>query len=390
MKHRDDAPQDDLTPIRKAPFVEALDELEKLMSQSNRVFLLGAGCSKCAGLPITSELTERVLSGLGSTSVARGILTAVKNSYSGAKAVTIEDYMSEIVDFLAIASRRERSGAQLNTIELDGRTHRAVDLVATLEEIKKQISLSLDTKDLDISVHRQFVQAIHQTLRLGKSPSTRAVDYVVLNYDTLIEDALALQRIPYTDGFVGGSTGWWESKSYSIPNLGARVLKVHGSIDWCILDDEGKLPRRVRMGNGAYNLVPREKVLIWPAATKYIETQRDPFAAIMEIVRRSLRSEVGSQVILTICGYRFADSHINTELDNALRESEERLTLVVFISSESLQGQLKTWVEDPSVSDQVRIYSKGGFFHGTSSFTADKELPWWKFETLTRLLRGER
>jgi hypothetical protein len=390
MKDENPRLLDDLTPIRRAPFVDALNELEKLMSQSNRVFLLGAGCSKCAGLPITSELTDTVLSGLESTSVARGILTAIKNGYSGAQAVTIEDYMSEIVDLLAIASRREHSGAKLNTIELDGRSYKAVDLQTTLEEIKKHISLSLDTKNLDISVHRQFVKAIHQTLRMGKNANARPVDYMVLNYDTLIEDALALQRIPYTDGFAGGPTGWWESRSYSIPNLGARVLKVHGSIDWCTLDDEDKLPRRVRMGNGAYNLIPREKVLIWPAATKYVEAQRDPFAAIMEIVRHSLRSEIGSQVILTICGYRFSDSHINTELDNALRESEERLTLVVFTSSENLQGQLKTWIEDPSISDQVRIYSKRGFFHGSTSFTADNELPWWRFETLTRLLRGER
>ena len=67
-----------------------------------------------------------------------------------------------------------------------------------------------------------------------------------------------------------------------------------------------------------------------PASTKYRETQKDPYAQLAELGRESIRTISGSQKILITCGYGFADSHINLEIDRALRESEGRLTVVVF------------------------------------------------------------
>jgi hypothetical protein len=51
---------DDLAPLHDTKFADCLKELEQLLSQPHRAFLLGAGCSKCAGLPLTLELTDRV------------------------------------------------------------------------------------------------------------------------------------------------------------------------------------------------------------------------------------------------------------------------------------------------------------------------------------------
>jgi len=51
---------------------------------------------------------------------------------------------------------------------------------------------------------------------------------------------------------------------------------------------------------------------------------------------------------------------------------------------------LKQWTEDATVKDQVLIYARRGFFHGADVAPSDKDLPWWKFENLTRLLGGER
>jgi len=54
------------------------------------------------------------------------------------------------------------------------------------------------------------------------------------------------------------------------------------------------------------------------------------------------------------------------------------------------EGMLKKWIKDQDICDQVRIYAKGGFYHGNTHEKSQKELPWWKFETVIRLLRGER
>ena len=43
-----EAPTDELDTLRDGKFEESIGELEKLLAQTHRAFLLGAGCSRCA------------------------------------------------------------------------------------------------------------------------------------------------------------------------------------------------------------------------------------------------------------------------------------------------------------------------------------------------------
>jgi len=92
---------DDLSSLREPDFAEALKRLEELMTQSRRSFLLGAGCSKCAGLPLTTELTDKTLSNPLLDDAAKGILAALRTHFDGASNANIEDYLSELIDLLA-------------------------------------------------------------------------------------------------------------------------------------------------------------------------------------------------------------------------------------------------------------------------------------------------
>ncbi len=98
----------------------------------------------------------------------------------------------------------------------------------------------------------------------------------------------------------------------------------------------------------------------------------------------------GSEVVLIICGYSFGDSHINFEIDRALRESNQKLTVLAFSSENEPTGILKRWMDDPEVRTQVRIHSNRGFFHGENQKRSNEDLLWWKFELLTQLLSGEQ
>jgi hypothetical protein len=111
---------------------------------------------------------------------------------------------------------------------------------------------------------------------------------------------------------------------------------------------------------------------------------------LANLSREILHPIDGSQRVLAICGYGFGDSHINIELDRGLKDSAGRLTIVAFSSSEKVDGKLKNWHEDASVRDQVLIYGRRGFWHGDDITTTETDLPWWKFENVTRLLGGER
>jgi hypothetical protein len=297
--------------------------------------------------------------------------------------------MSDIVDIMAVAARRQECGARNREVDLGAKKYSAKDLEGVLSDIKN-VMVGLLQANTDIRTHREFVRTVY-SLRTGKRSDSDRVDYLVLNYDTLIEDALALECLPYVDGFAGGAIGWWDANTYKVSEAGARVFKLHGSIDWRLFEGD-TLPRRVRDGGLLESIGDeiKERVMIWPAATKYRETQRDPYAQLMEGMRCALNPKQPQEVVLTICGYRFADVHINAEIDRALHESEKRLTVLIFSEEEKPTQWVERWYTHAEVSEQVRIHTKRGFFHGKKVYKADQDLGWWKFENIVRLLKGER
>src|SRR3546814_3354041 len=102
-------------------------------------------------------------------------------------------------------------------------------------------------------------------------------------------------------------------------------MKLHGSIDW-ILGDEGDV-WRVR----DTDIYPRRNgsVLIYPQSTKYVATQRDPFAAQFSMLRGLLGSS--SELVLAVCGYSFGDEHINrSEEHTSELQSLMRISYAVF------------------------------------------------------------
>jgi len=378
---------DDLSELKQPAFATALNDLDDLLAQSGNVFLLGAGCSKCAGLPLTDELTTKTLSSTKLDSTTKTILSAIKSLFTGAPGANIEDYLSEIVDLLAIAERRTLRGATSNAATLNGITYTAIQLKEAAEQIKQAIA-EMISQTVTMDVHWNFIKAVHRPMRPGRTNPTRPVDYLVLNYDTLIESALALEKLRYADGMSGGHCAWWDYETFQAEGLAARVLKLHGSIDWSELPND-PMPRRIARGC-TLPLGHEQSVLIWPASTKYRETQRDPYAQLIDLARRIVHPQSGFQIVLTICGYSFGDSHINIEIERALRESGGELTMVVFTADEEPKGELKKLHEDKRVTDQVRIYARRGFFHGATVAKSTIDLPWWKFENITRLFGGER
>ena len=376
---------DDLSVFSSSELKDVVQDMRDLLSQSRLAFLLGAGCSKIAGLPLMPKLTENVLDHKGISDETKKLLDKVKELFSGASSATIEDYMSEIVDLLSIAERRTRRGATHSKVSIGDQENDVKELQTALDEIKAAISSAIGDNEVSIATHQQFVRAIHGSLQAGKAG--RVVDYFILNYDTLIEDALGLERIVYCDGFTGAATGWWEPSIFRHDGKAARVFKIHGSIDWCLLKND-PLPRRIR--SGIRTEADKKHVLIYPAATKYQETQRDPFAQMLHYMRQSLCPGEGKEMVLAICGYSLGDSHIDLEIENALYQSEGRLTITVFIETDEPGGKLRNWLNDNTINEQIRVYANKGFFHGNKQFKQDTDLPWWKFEILARLLGGER
>jgi hypothetical protein len=368
----------------KKEFREPLDKLHELLSHSKAV-LLGAGASVCAGLPLTSQLTTKALESKELSEHSKNILHAIQANFNDANPAShIEDYLSELVDCLAIAQRRSNRNVSNNKVSIGELTYDGRQLFDAINEIKKAIFQAISVK-VDSDIHERFVQAIHRPIRPGKDNRSNTIDYLVMNYDTLIEDALALSNLRYTDGLEGGVSGWWNPLTFERKYLDARVFKLHGSINWTE-DPKTKTPLRIaphlkRCDQG-------QKIMIWPASTKYRETQLDPFANLMHHARSVLNPQDGDQRVLLISGYSFGDAHINLEIARGLRASKGNLTVVVFTSEPEPTNALKEWHDDRSISEQLLIFSGRGFFHANKKIISEVDIEWWKFENLTEILEG--
>ena len=377
---------DKLSVLAQAPFSNALSQFNELINNCDALtFLIGAGCSKCAGLPLTKELTEKVLASCELNCHSKKILSTIKTVFQEAVNANIEDYLSEIVDFLAIMDRRDERGVTENSVVVGDTPYTAKQLRDSIDQIKRAIADTIKKK-VNTTTHEDLISSVHRPVRVGRPVPSYPVDYLVLNYDTIVEDALALGRIPFADGLYGGVTGWWNPKTFDANGLQARVIKLHGSIDWRQIPDDPSL-RRI----GPNINTPGEAdlpVLIWPASTKYQEAQLNPFAQLLERARNAMRPNPGSQRLLIICGYSFGDNHINLEINKAIYESEGNLTIAAFTDGNQPSGMLKKWHEDDAVRKQVLIFSNRGFFHGDTKDISKEDLLWWKFENLTRILKG--
>ncbi|VVB52155.1 SIR2-like domain protein [uncultured archaeon] len=222
-------------------------QMQQLLSQTRVSFLIGAGCSLCAGLPLMNGLTQQVCTKLDPDMMTNedektsfNLLKEIKSRYAEIKNTSIEDFLSEIQDIDAILQRQLTKGI-LNPLYLSkAGSYERKHTQLLIKKIKENIVEILGSNISTIEYHRKFCRAIHFSLRKGRERTKRPVNYFILNYDTLFEDALALERVSFNDGFIGGATAWWDQNYFyedkSLSGTGrefeARVYKLHGSIDW--------------------------------------------------------------------------------------------------------------------------------------------------------------
>ncbi|QPT40113.1 Uncharacterised protein [Oligella ureolytica] len=375
-----------------------LQQVDEFLSRPEQMWLLGAGISYQANIPLMAPLTKQVLNLCeGSSNIT--LLKALLNELP--KGSHIEHLLSHLGDYTAIADRVSSKEITINDTQYGIDTLQAAHL-EVLKHIAKTVRWgycqaneqneekigSYEEPIVTITEHINFIKALFEKRQAGLDNRRSPIRFFTTNYDTLLEDALALCSIPYWDGFSGGAIAFRNYRfGDSEPEKGfrAHVIKLHGSIDWHLSNDDQVL--RVR----DHDLYPKksDRVLIYPQATKYIATQRDPFAAQFDIFRRSLLN--GRDNILAICGYSFGDDHINQEIEFALSNSNSKTTVLAFcFESDGLPEVLDNW-RNSSFGKRIYILTQNGLYVGKKgplNMPADGlKLNWWTFEGLTKLLK---
>ena len=134
------------------------------------------------------------------------------------------------------------------------------------------------------------------------------VEIFTTNYDLLFEEAFERAKAPYFDGFAGSREAFFDPASVSGKDLSSRwtkLWKLHGSLGWKANDD-GEVVR-----TGQSNATH----LVFPEHLKYDQTQKAPYAALLDRLRAFLSTE---DTLLVSIGFSFADAHIAARIDEAL------------------------------------------------------------------------
>jgi hypothetical protein len=338
-------------------------------------------------------LTDRVLE-LASGSPQEPILTALKADLPAD--CHVEHILSYLADHIAIADRSLGKTSFLGgaTVELaDLKLAHEMALGWIAQTVRwgispgppKQIG-SAEHPLIKIDEHLAFVRALFNTSLAGVAERRGAVKLFTTNYDTLLEDALALSGISYWDGFDGGAVAF---RSYRFgapePTSGFRasVIKMHGSIDWH-LDSDGRV-WRVREGD-LYPTAER-RVLIYPQSTKYAATQRDPFSAQFDIFRRQICT--GGGHVLVTCGYSYGDEHINDEISAAMARGDNDAALIAFVSEASgMPESLAKWRDLPW-GKHIYVLTERGVYIGNQGpylKPVSGDRMWWTFANLAKVM----
>jgi hypothetical protein len=136
---------------------------------------------------------------------------------------------------------------------------------------------------------------------------TNPVEIFTTNYDLLFEDSFERVKAPYFDGFSGGHAPFFDPVTVAcddLPPRWSRLWKLHGSLGWAL--EHGAVIRG--RGRAATELV-------YPDHLKYDLTQKQPYSALFERLKRFLLTP---DTLLITTGFSFRDAHINAVLDEAL------------------------------------------------------------------------
>jgi hypothetical protein len=376
---------------------DVVDQVERHLACSRQAWLLGAGISFEAGVPLMAALTERVLQRLRSQGPTPLLDAVAEQLKSGAN---VEHILTHLGYYSALADRSKTSRVLVGPA-----TPTASDLRDLHAQVQKELAFLVrvgfvrgtngqpdrEGKDQEpvvrVDDHRAFVQALFGTGQAGLRERRDRISLFTTNYDTLIEDALALAQVPYWDGFEGGAVAFRTHRFGEIPQstgFGANVIKLHGSIDWRA-DPSGHVLRVRHADTYPGASAP---LLIYPQSTKYTATQRDPFAAQFDLLRKALAHPEDNT--LAICGYSFGDEHINEELKLSMARPTSRTTVLAFCQGDpTLPDAVREWQQQPWGSRVYAVTSRGICF-GRSELlvppASESSHNWWTFKGVTALL----
>ena len=212
--------------------IDIAEQFEKHLNSPKQTWLLGAGVGDASNIPLMRPLTDRVLEVANTIEFAdnndgKRIIEFIQNDID--ENANIEDFLTHLADFTSLAERSRNGSVSIDKqlIEKEKLVHvhqALLNIIADTVRWGYKPARAGDENEAEtemigepgkaivkIDEHLKFVQAIFDSGRAGLEKIRTPVEFFTTNYDTLLEDALALNQIEYQDGFSGGAVGFLEN-----------------------------------------------------------------------------------------------------------------------------------------------------------------------------------
>lgn len=288
--------------------------------------LLGAGCPTSIKvqegektqplIPAIVELTKRVRQAAIASEHKDALQAIAKRLDEKGKEANVEQLLTRVRALKDIAGEGEIDG-------IAGKALSALDDFIA-ETISAHVGKDLPTSSNGYHGLAGWIDGI---------PRGCPVDLFTTNYDLLVEHALEARQVPYFDGFVGSEKPFFDlvsieqdaSRPNVFPSRWARLWKLHGSINWWLVDQgERQVVVRTR------NVKAGKQRLIHPSHLKYDDSRRMPYLAMLDRLRGFLSK---SPSALVTCGYSFSDEHINEVIVHGLEANPNSVCFALLYSA---------------------------------------------------------
>lgn len=297
-------------------YVRGLQQL--LISDKKKIaFLFGAGTSlakkneKSEIVPAIGKMTSLIEEELNKTEKYKLAIEEIKLEIEGnKKGYTIETLLSNLEQKKEIIGNGELNN--LKKIDIENLIKQIKKEIRKIVSIHKNI---LKGNNIENLIHVDFTEWIERAER--KYP----IEIFTTNYDYLFELGLESNNTPYYDGFTGSYQPFFNPESIEdlsfLPNQ-TKLWKIHGSLGWHLDDASNNVWRKDS---------DSEDILIYPSITKYNNSKKQPYIALMDRLTNFLKQP---DTVLITCGYSFGDEHINERILTALHSNTSAHVIALY------------------------------------------------------------
>ena len=185
------------------------------------------------------------------------------------------------------------------------------------------------------------IAGLDLVVELARSPSIERLDIITLNHDTLVEQLLQENDIPFADGFgaADGDLRFFDDQVYDTTTTKVRILKPHGSVNWyrvrgvsypavfcgTRLDD-------CRLASGERKYIDIQTPAFLSGPGKILTYNRGIFSEIFYRMHQTFRQHNS----LVMSGYGWGDTALNFRIVNWLGYTDQNAMMLLHRNSEEL------------------------------------------------------